>query len=186
MAVAVIGLTRAGYRDIYALCVALPKSFAEDLYECTRTLLEESVSSLCQVSKEPKCTHVPVSGRKIVTSFTFLLHHTTSSLSSSSPRHHHIHFSTPVFLLPSYYISPDPPPSNSVTCMRVGCCYSSTTSAGPTSVRVLATSTTSSHTSTGSTCRGIALQIHLTTMYQGSPFLLQPQRTPMPLWRSEM
>lgn len=52
MVLAVISLTGAGYRDIYALCVALPKSFAEDLYECTKTLLEESVSSLCLVSRE--------------------------------------------------------------------------------------------------------------------------------------
>lgn len=32
--------------DIYALCVAFPKSFAETLYEHTRSLLEESVADL--------------------------------------------------------------------------------------------------------------------------------------------
>ena len=37
-------------RDIYALCVAFPKSFAETLYEHTRTLLEESVADLSNVS----------------------------------------------------------------------------------------------------------------------------------------
>ena len=38
-------------RDIYALCVAFPKSFAETLYEHTRSLLEESVADLSNVSK---------------------------------------------------------------------------------------------------------------------------------------
>ena len=36
-------------RDIYALCVALPKSFAETLYGQTKSLLEDSVSLLSEV-----------------------------------------------------------------------------------------------------------------------------------------
>ncbi|XP_019857070.1 PREDICTED: cullin-2-like isoform X2 [Amphimedon queenslandica] len=34
--------------DIYALCAALPKSFAEKLYESTRSLLEDSVTALAE------------------------------------------------------------------------------------------------------------------------------------------
>lgn len=35
--------------DIYALCVALPKSFAETLYAQTKGLLEESTNLLAEV-----------------------------------------------------------------------------------------------------------------------------------------
>ena len=49
VSIIILAVCSLAFRDIYALCAALPKSFAETLYEQTHLLLEDCVTKLAEV-----------------------------------------------------------------------------------------------------------------------------------------